>query len=552
MSAVPDRPAARRPRRLAPAPRPRSAPPGPGWRGRAGIRFVLLHLGLMLGHLLVLFNSGAFASLTLHASGDLGVAPSHGTSLTTYYFVGLALALPTAGWLSGRFGERRLFVLAMLGVALGSGLCALAEELAPFVAGRILQGFCGGAALPVSQSLLMREYPVEERPFALSLWSIAALSPFTLGPVAGGWLADRYGWRALFYLNPPLALLSAGLALTLLVEHRPAHRPGQFDGIGFALLALALFCLQTVLNRGQDEDWYHSPRLIALAGIGLAALLAFLVWAWGERYPLVDLRLFARRNFAIGTLALSLGFLLMYGLLSLLLVRLQSVAGYTALWAGASLVPLALLAKPAAVVLHRLVQRYDARLLASVDLGLFAVFCLWTSGYDFFGRLGWFTGLLGSQVLEGLCLGCLFVPLTALFLSDLPPRRQIQAAELSGLLRVMAGAVGSSSLGVLWEHRLAFHQNRLTETLNRYDPAVREAVAVLRAQGLDPLPATAQLAQWARQHAAILSLDDAFRWAGYGFLGLAALVWLARPSGRPPRGPAATRQTALEDLVEEP
>jgi DHA2 family multidrug resistance protein len=294
--------------------------------------------------------------------------------------------------------------------------------------------------------------------------------------------------------------------------------------------------------------------MIGLVFAALFALACFIVWELGERHPLVDVRLFARRNFAVGTIGLSLGFLLMYGLLSLLLVRLQSVAGYTAFLAGSVAVPLALLAKPIAGFLHRIVHRYDARLLASLNLLAFAAFCFWTSRYDFFGRYSLFTQALGSQVLEGLCLGGLFVPLTTLFLSGLSPRRQIQAVELGGMLRVLGGAAGSPLLGVLWERRAAFHHSRLAETLTIYDPEAHTAFAALRSAGIGTPAATAELARRASGHAAILGLDDTFRWAAWMFLALAAFVWLARPAGPTglPNPKENNRRAALEDLVEEP
>ena len=143
-------------------------------------------------------------------------------------------------------------------------------------------------------------------------------------------------------------------------------------------------------------------------------LAYFIVWELAERSPLLDLRLFARRNFAIGSIMLSLSFMLMYGLLSVLLVRLQVVAGYTSFLAGSVLLPLVFLAKPMASVMHRIVHRFDARLLVCINMLLFALYCGWISRYDFFGRGGWFTQPLWAQVLEGFCLGGLFVPLTTL------------------------------------------------------------------------------------------------------------------------------------------
>lgn len=526
----------------------------PNSRTLTGAQFFFLNVSLLLGNILVLFNTGAFASISLHATGDLGVSPSHASWMQTYYFVSLALALPVSSSLAAAFGEVRLYLWAMVAMALASLLCATTSDLFWFLSGRALQGFFGGLTLPLSQTLLMREYPESTKSFAVSLWSIAALSPFTLGPAAGGWIADQLGWRWLFWLNGPLTLLSAALAWALLFDRNSPRRKMRFDKVGFLLLAAALFCLQTVLNQGQDKDWFNSPELIGVALIGLLMLGYFIVWELAERKPLLDLSLFARRNFAIGGLLLSLGFMIMYGLLSVLLVRLQATAGYTSFLAGSVLLPLVFLAKPMASVMHRIVHRFDARLLVCINMLLFALYCYWTSRYDFFGRGGWFTQPLWTQVLEGFCLGALFVPLTTLFLSGLAPKRQIQAVELGGLLRVMGGSVASPLFGMFWERRAAFHQSRLVESFSLHDGWANAMVAGLHNAGLHGTVAVAKMAALAGQHAAILGLNDTFRLSAWLFVGLAALVWFADPAGpKPAASPKEDRRrAALEDLVEEP
>lgn len=510
-------------------------------------QFLWLNAGLLLGNVLVLFNTGAFASITLHATGGLGISPSHGAWMQAYYFVSLALALPLSNWLAARHGEVRLYAYAMLAMAAASLLCAMVDGLGGFLLGRVAQGFCGGLALPVSQTLLMREYSSQRKHFAVAVWSIAALSPFTLGPMAGGWIADHWGWRWLFYLNVPLPLLSAGIAWALLFDRNSERRHWPFDTVGFLLLALALACLQTVLNRGQDADWHNSVELVWTAAVGLLALAYAVVWELGERHPLVDLRLFARRNFLVGTVGLGVGFMLAYGLLSVLLGRLQAVAGYTSFLAGSVLLPLALLAKPMAAYFHRVARYFDPRGLASLNMLAFAAYCFQTSAYDFYGRASLFTGFPWSQVFEGFCLGGLFVPMTTLFLSGLTPRRQAQAVELGGMLRLLGGAVGSPLLGVVWDRRAAFHQAHLGGNLPTYDVWDQMAAA-----GLEGPAAWAALAGNADRHAAILGLDDTFRLAAWIFIGLAAFVWLARPTRPDALREPDPRRTALEDLVEEP
>lgn len=511
------------------------------------VKFLLLNFALLLGNILVLFNTGAFASVSLHATGDLGVSPSHASWMQTYYFIALALALPVSSWLAEKVGEIRLYVTAMTMMTLASLLCAVMDDLFFFLIGRAGQGFFGGLTIPLSQTLLMREYSPASKSFAVSLWSIAALSPFTIGPATGGWIADHLGWRWLFYLNVPLPLIAAALTWALLVEQKNIHRKTPFDSIGFLLLASALFCLQSVLNQGQDADWFNSIRLMGLLLLGLLLLAYFIIWELSTSTPLLNLRLFAQRNFTIGSFTLSLGFMMVYGLLSVLLVRLQVIAGYTSFLAGSVLLPLVFLAKPMASVVHHIVNRFDARFLVSINMLLFALYCAWTSQYDFFGRGGWFDQPLWSQVLEGFCLGGLFAPLTTLFLSNLTAKRQTQAVELGGMLRILGGSMASPVFGVFWERRTAFHQNRLLDNnLNS------EMLNHLQAAGLQDGLLTAKIASIANQHAAILGLNDTFRLCAWLFLGLAVLVWLAHPT----KPKALTvkeeqRLAALENLIEE-
>jgi DHA2 family multidrug resistance protein len=233
---------------------------------------------------------------------------------------------------------------------------------------------------------------------------------------------------------------------------------------------------------------------------------------------------------------------------------LQATAGYTSFLAGSVLLPLVFLAKPMASVMHRIVHRFDSRLLVCINMLLFALYCYWTSRYDFFGRGGWFTQPLWTQVLEGFCLGGLFVPLTTLFLSGLAPKRQIRAVELGGLLRVMGGSVASPLFGVFWERRTAFHQSRLVESFSLHDGWTNATIAGLHEAGLHGPVATVKMAALAGQHAAILGLEDTFRLSAWLFVGLAALVWFAGPSRvKPAVSPKEDRRrAALEDLVEEP
>jgi len=516
-----------------------------------GWRFTVFNVSLGLGHVVVLFNAGAYIATLPHVAGALGVAPSFGTWTQTDFMIGLALAFPLSSWLSGRFGDARVVIAAFVGFALASLCCATASTLPKFLACRIVLGLCGGITLPVGQRLVLNEFPDEKKSLGLAIWSVFTLSPFTLGTPVGGWLADQYGWRSLFCLNVPLALAIAATTAILLQNRRFEPNSQRFDTAGFLLLAVILSGTQTILNLGNDFDWLNSPLLIGLTLVTAAALLYLIPWELAASHPVVDLRLFASRNFVIGLVGLSLGFLCFQGLLSLLVVQLQLLLGYSSFLAGLVFLPTAIFAKPVATFMHDLAKRVDARLLASANLLGFAATHFWISGFD---RPASFDQIFWPKLAEGVCLGTFFVPLTVIMLHGLSAHRQARAVEFAGLLRIAAGAFGITLAGVMLYRRTAFHQSRFVEGLTSLDPITDWTLNRLVGQGFSEAAALAKLGKIVTQRAAILALDEAFWASGCIFVVLAVLVWLAHPTHLPAKVTAKEelRETSLEELMEEP
>jgi DHA2 family multidrug resistance protein len=516
-----------------------------------GWRFILFNLALGLGHVVVLFNAGAYIAMLPHVAGSLGVAPSFGTWTQTCFMIGLALSFLLAGWLSGRFGDARVLSAAFAGFALASLGCALTDGLPEFLAFRIVLGLSGGLTLPVGQRLVLNEFPDHRKSLGLAVWSLFTLSPFTLGTPVGGWLADQQGWRWLFYLNIPLALAIGGTVALLLRDRGFEPRPQRFDAVGFVLLAVILGGAQTLLNQGNDFDWLDSPLLAGIAvGVGVALLYA-VPWGLGTPHAVVDLRLFGSRNFVIGLAGLCLGFLCFQGLLSLLVVQLQLLLGYSSALAGLVFLPMAVFAKPVATFMHDLAKRIDARLLASANLLGFAAVYFWISGYD---RPASFEQIFWPKLAEGLCLGTFFVPLTVIMLHGLPLPSQARAVELAGLLRIAAGAFGITLSGVVLYRRTPFHQSRFVERLTVLDPLTDSTLDRLAGQGFGEVAALARLARMVTRQAAVLALDEAFWVSAWVFVALSLLVWLAHPTHLPAKVTAKEelRETALEELIEEP
>ncbi len=511
-----------------------------------GWRFVLFNIVLGLGHMVVLFGAGSYIALMPHVAGDLGgVRPSFGTWGQTYFMIALALAFPIARWLSGHFGDYRLFIAAFVAYALTSYLCAIAQTVAFFVAVRILLGFAGGITLFIGQSLVLKEYPDHLKLLALAIWGLVTLMPFTISFPIGGVIADELGWRYLFYLNIPFSLAIAGITGALLAGRGFEPNHTRFDVIGFILLALIIGSMQTILNLGNDFDWLESPFLRSMLIVLIAALPCFIIWEFEERYPAFNMHLFAHRNFTIGVIGISAGFLSIQGLLSLLIVQLQVLLGYSSYLAGMVFLPMILLAAPVTVAMQMLPKGLDARLLACLNLLGFAVTFYWLGLFD---DPGSFDQLFWPMLLLGFFLGSFFTPLTKLTLHGLSGDRQLRASEEAGFLRVIAGAFGITLQNVVLFRRTPFHQLHLADHFGGRRFASIDVLqgfsSRMEAAGLDKGMITGRLMALIRQHAGILALNDAFLLASYLFLGLAGLVWLAYPTHQP------LHPTVTEEIVD--
>ncbi|NOU14561.1 MAG: DHA2 family efflux MFS transporter permease subunit [Methylococcaceae bacterium] len=492
-----------------------------------GWRFILFNLCLGLSHVLVIFNAGAYIAMLPRVAAGLGIPPSFATWTQTDYMIGLALAFPVGGWLSRRLGEYRPFVAAFFVFALASVICAIATSFYVYLAGRIVLGFAGGLTLPLGQSLLIKEYPEQQKSIGIGVWSVFTLTPFTFAQPIGGWIADTLGWRWLFWLNIPLALAIGGIVGYLLCQRGITRIRHRFDVVGFVLISLIFFGIQTVLNQGNDWDWTNSLYIVGLIIFVLLTLVYWVVWEFSQRRPFLDICLFAQRNFTIGVIILFLGFLMFQGLLSMLIVQLQLAMGYSSLLAGLVFLPMAIFAKPVASVFHEVIKYFDARWLVSLNCLGFAAIYFWLShfdGHDAFAQLFW------PKVLEGACLGSFFVPVTALLLHGLPPERTWRAVELASLLRIAAGAMGISLQGIVIYQRAPVHTTRFAESHTIYDARLEQTLDTLMSAGFTESTAVAKLAKLTGRNSVIHAMNDAFWLASCLFVGLAILVWFANPT----------------------
>ena len=493
----------------------------------AGMQLVLGTLALSLATFMnVLDTSIANVSLPSIA-GNLGASANQGTWVITSFGVANAISVPLTGWLTQRLGAVRLFTASVLLFVVTSWLCGFAPSLEALIVFRILQGLVAGPMIPLSQALLLSTYPPQRSGTALSLWAMTTLVAPVVGPVLGGWITDNYSWPWIFYINIPVGLLAAGVAWAIYRHRETPTRKLPIDGVGLGLLVVWVGALQVVLDKGKELDWFNSTTIVTLAIVSAVGFVLFVLWELTDEHPIVDLRLFTRRNFAIGTVTLSLAWLVYFGNVVLLPLWLQQYLGYTATAAGFALAPVGVLAVLLSPLVGRVLPHVDPRWLSTTSFVVFGIVLLMRA--QFTPQVDQWSIVLPTLI-QGAAVACLFTPLLSVILSGLDHARIPSATGLTNFVRITAGAFGTSITTTLWDHRATLHHAHLTEAITSAKPEVVDAGRTVAALGLNPQQTAALFSRFIDQQAFTRAADDIFLGSALLFAVLIALVWFARPS----------------------
>jgi DHA2 family multidrug resistance protein len=474
----------------------------------------------------VLDTSIANVSLS-SIGGDLGVSTTQVTWVITSFGVANAIAVPLTGWLSQRFGAVRLFTASIALFSIASLLCGLATSLQELILFRVLQGAVAGPMIPLSQALLLSSYPKAKAGTALAIWAMTTLIAPVMGPLLGGWITDNIAWPWIFYINIPVGVFAALVTWSIYRNRETQRRALPIDGVGLTLLIVWVGALQIMLDKGEELDWFNSSTIVALAVVAAIVFCVFLVWELVENpYPVVDLRLFKRRNFWTGTLALALGYGVFFGNVVVLPLWLQQYMGYTATEAGMLTAPVGILALLLSPFVGRWVGKFDQRLLASVAFLIFGISLYMRTRYNTQANFGF---LVVPIIVQGAAVAFFFVPLVSLVLSGLTPERVPAASGLSNFARIVCGSFGTSIATTLWDNRAILHHAQLTEYVSTSSAATRDYLQALQAGGLSLQQAGAAINRSIDVEAHLLAANDLFWASSILFLLMIAVIWLARP-----------------------
>jgi MFS transporter, DHA2 family, multidrug resistance protein len=415
-----------------------------------------------------------------HMAGSLSVSQDETSWVLTSYLVANAVMLPVSGWISGRIGRKRYYMLSVALFTLSSLSCGLSDSIEWLVFSRLLQGLGGGGLAPTEQAILADTFPAEKRGMAMAMYGMAIVLAPAIGPTVGGVITDHYSWRWIFLINVPVGLVS--LYMTQRWVSDPPHFVRQrdrspVDYVGLLLLVVGLVCLELGLSTGEKEDWLNSAAIRAYFGVACVALVAFAAWEVRQAAPIVDVRSLRDPGFAAINLMMLCTGVVLYGTTLLLPQYVQRVMHYTAQQAGAVLSPGGLVVMILMPVVGKLVARKDPRWLVCFGFA-------WTSFALFYMSRHLYPAIdlrtaIGLRCLQTIGIAFLFVPINTLAYEGVPMERRRAVASIVNLSRNMGGELGIALVTSFVTRRSQVEQEHLSAQLSAADPRVSSALQQL-------------------------------------------------------------------------
>ncbi len=504
----------------------------------------IIAVSVMLATFMEVLDTAIVAVALPYIAGSLSASTSEATWVLTSYLIANAVILPASNWFALRFGRKRFLIGCVVVFSVASFCCGAAPSLALMLLARIVQGAGGGALQPLSQAILLESFEPRKRGMAMAVFAFGVVVAPVLGPTLGGWLTDAYSWRYAFYINIPFGILAAFM-IGRFVEDPPYVRDakiGKFDNLGFGLLAVWTGCLQVILDKGQEVDWFGATWLRYATFVTVAGLAWFLVHCLRSKAPLVDLHVLRDRNFAVGCMLMVLFGLCVYSTITILPLFYQELLGYTAFNAGIVVFPRGIGAIVAMPVIGWLGAKLDARYLLTFGFLVFGIESL------VFGNVNLGvspTTLLWPIIITGFALSFVFVPITTQSYGTLPNEQIGNASGIFNLVRNIGGSVGISLSQTLLARRVDVHQSEIINYVPRPQPWFQQQIASLTGflgRHFNPSNALhgAQMSLYRQlgQQALLWAFVDVFRWTAVLCFLCMGLVWLFRKVRHRP-GPAA-------------
>ncbi len=425
----------------------------------------IVAISVLLPAFLALAASSATNVCQPNIAGFYGATQYEANTVITCYIISGGIMLPVTGYLVESIGKKLLMFYSIWLFCIGCLLCILAPNLKALIAARIVQGVGSGCILPLCQAVLLEVFPKEQRGVAMGLFGVAAMFSPLAGPFLGGYLTDNFSWQWVFIINIPLCMLSFLLVKLFVPSDAPEKKKKKkkFDIIGYVSIVIAMACMQIVLDKGQQYNWFDTPWICYLTGICIFSFVFFYVWELEYKNPVIDIRVFKDRNFLFGTICSSFINVMLYSTLLLVPMFVQSMLGYSPSMSGLTMFPRAIICFIGLLVVGEISRFVEARILAAIGLVIMGVSVLMLTKMNL-------TSSMDSIVLPNilLCIGVptAFVPITALSFQTLPASKNADAAALHALFKNVITAIATAFSATFIARVSQVHQNYLVENLS--------------------------------------------------------------------------------------
>lgn len=453
-------------------------------------------------------------------SGSLGVTVNQGTWIISSYAVAEAIIVPLTGWLAARFGAVRSFIWAMGLFGLMSAFCGLATSLEMLVFARTLQGIAGGPLMPLSQTLLLRIFPKEKAGLAIMIWAMTTLIAPIVGPILGGVLCDNFSWPWIFYINLPLVLLGCFFGVKLLTRYEFSLKRVPMDVVGLCLLVIWVGSLQLMLDLGKEMDWFAATEIVVLFVVALVGFAVFLIWELTHEHPIVNLRVFRHRGFAVAVLTMSLGYACFFALNVLTPLWLQTNMFYTPSQSGFTTAWTALFSICMAPLVTRFANRVDRRRLISAG----ALWLALVTGLRMFSNTDMtYWDIAFPIMIMGLGMPMFFISSTGLALGSVSPEETASAAGLVSFFRAVSAAFAVSVVTTVWDHRAVVHHAENAMLIDSDQLMMSQLLAI----GMNREAALTYMDELLQRQSVMLATNEIMLFVALMFVVTACVIWLA-------------------------
>lgn len=459
-------------------------------------------------------------------SGSIGASPNQGTWIISAYSIAAAISIPLTGWFARRFGEIRLFVLSVLAFTALSILVAFSVNLPMLIFFRLLQGFASGPMVPLSQTLLVRNFPPEKQGAALGLWALTLLLAPICGPLLGGYISNNYHWPWIFLINIPFGLMCAGIVYSIMRQRETLIVKVPIDLTGLTLLVIGIGTLQLLLEIGKDHDWFTSPLIDALGAVSVVALTFFVAWTWNTRNAVVNLHLLRERNFRYGVILMSVGYMTFFGSAVVVPLWLQTVMGYTSQEAGLALAPVGIFMLILAPMIGKNVSRLNLRAFSTAGFLIMGAVSLWNSTLSLDVT---FWDIVRPRMVFGVGLALFYIPTQTLMLTNITPEQTAGATGLANFLRTLGVALGTATSVTLWERFGTRDHAELAQNVSAFSQDSSRYLDTLQVGGLTLEQSLATVNRVVDAQGYMLATNEFFLYSAVIFFAFSGLVWMTRP-----------------------